>query len=195
MSAPVKVNFKIYQGSTFKEVLRWESSTKVYKPISGITKSAPVEINAIGHGAPTGWRVKITNVLGMKEINSADTYNTISEVTADGFKINAINAVSFSDYTSGGIVEYNQPVDLAGLTAKMQIREKLDSSTYILELTTENGGIVLDNINKTITINISYEQTAALSFSSAVYSLEIMRGAEVTPFINGTISLVKEVTR
>ena len=29
MTSPVKLNFKVYQGSTFKEVLRWESSTKV----------------------------------------------------------------------------------------------------------------------------------------------------------------------
>ena len=62
MSAPVKLNFKIYQGSTFKEVLRWETSTKVYKPISSITKAAPMVISSTAHGIPVGWRTKVTNV-------------------------------------------------------------------------------------------------------------------------------------
>ena len=35
---PAKINYKIYQGSTFQETLRWESETKTYVPISAITK-------------------------------------------------------------------------------------------------------------------------------------------------------------
>lgn len=195
MAAPVKLNLKIYQGSTFREVLRWESDTKVYKPISGITKSAPIEINCVGHGIPIGWRAKITNVLGMKEINSADTYHQITDATVDAFKINKVNAVGYSDYTSGGIVEYNQPVDLTGVTARMHLREKLESTTTILELTTENGGVIVDNTEKTITLFISPTATAALTFTSAVYSLELIKAGDVTPFITGSVSLVKEVTR
>ena len=195
MAQPVKLNFKIYQGSTFKEVLRWESSTKVYKPISGITKSAPVEISCVGNGIPTGWRVKISNVVGMKEINSGDNYYVATDVLTDSFKINAVNAVGFTDYTSGGIVEYNEPVDLTGVTARMQIRPSLTSSEILLELTTENGRIAIDNVNKTISLSIDAATTAGLTFTSAVYSLELVKGVEVTPFINGTISLVAEVTR
>ncbi len=195
MAQPVKLNFKLYQGSTFREVLRWESSTKVYKTISGITKSAPVEISSTGHGAPVGWRVKITNVAGMKEINSTENYYVVTDTLADSFKLNAINAVGFTDYISGGIVEYNEPVDLAGVTAKMQLRSSIDSSEVILELTTENGGIILDNVAKTITIYISATQTALLTFSSVVYSLELTKSGDVIPFITGAITLVPEVTR
>ncbi len=195
MASPVKVNFKIYQGSTFREALRWESSTKVYKPISGITKSAPVEVSCVGHDIPIGWRAKITNVVGMKEINSSDTYHQVTDVLTDSFKINAINAVGYGDYTSGGIVEYNMPVDLTGVTARMHLREKLESAATILELTTENGGIIVNNTDKTITIFISATATAALNFTTAVYSLELVKSGDVTPFIAGSISLVKEVTR
>ncbi len=195
MASPVKLNLKIYQGSTFREVLRWESDTKVYKPISGITKSAPIEVTCVGHGIPVGWRAKITNVAGMKEVNSSEIYHQITDVQTDSFKINKLNAVGFSDYVSGGIVEYNQPIDLAGVTARMQLREKLESTTTILELTTENGGILVADADKTITILISATATAALTFSSAVYSLELIKAGEVTPFITGTISLIKEVTR
>lgn len=195
MTQPVKVNFKVYQGSTFKEVLRWESSTKVYKPITAIAKTAPISITAVAHGVPTGWRAKVTNVAGMKEINSADVYHTITDTTADTLQINAVNAFGFTDYVSGGILEYNAPVDLTGVTARMQLRSKLEDAEFILELTTENDGIVIDTILKTITINISALATAALTFITGVYSLELIKSGEVTPFVTGTMTLVKEVTR
>ena len=194
---PVKLNYKIYQGSTFNEVLRWESSTKVYKTISSITKTAPVVITTTEpHEVPDGWRVKITNVLGMKEINSDTNYNVVSNTTASTLEINDINAVGFTAFTGGGVLEYNKPTDLTGFTARMQIREKITSAEVILSLTTENSGIVINNTTKTITLNISATDTASLNFTTAVYSLELVSPTGVvTPFINGNISLVQEVTR
>lgn len=195
MNQPIKLNLKIYQGATFRETLRWESSTKVYKPISGITKSAPVVVSAVGHGIPTGWRAKVTNVSGMKEINSGENYYTITDTTADTVTINSINALNYTDYTTGGVLEYNQPVNLAGYTGRMQIRPKLESAEIILELTSANGHIVIDAVNSTISIVVPADVTAGLDFTTAVYSMELINGSEVVPFIGGNISLVKEVTR
>ena len=193
---PSKLNFKIYQGSTFREVLRWESGKRIYKQISNVAKTAPVEISTVlAHEIPDGWRVKITNVVGMKEINSTELYHTVSTVLPGSFQLNNINAIGYSNYTEGGIVEYYEPVDLTGVTARMQIREKLDSDTVILELTTENSGIIIDQVNKTITIHITAVQTAALTFSTAVYGLELVKSGDVIPFITGSISLIREVTR
>lgn len=196
MTAPAKINFKLYQGSTFGEVLRWESSKKVYEPIIGITKSAPLVVGVNAVYIPLGWRVKFTNIAGMTELNSTDTYHIVTEKTIDSITINAVNSLGFKDYISGGIVEYNEPIELAGTTARMQLRAKLDDLIVIQELTTENGLIILDNISKTITLNIPASITAAYTFSTAVYSLELISsGGQVTPFANGTITLVKEVTR
>lgn len=195
MTAPVKLPLKIFQGATFREVLRWESSTKIYKTISGINRSAPIQITAANHNVPSGWRVKITNVVGMKEINSNDLYRVATSTGEDTLEINDINAVGYSDYVSGGILEYNAPVSLNNVSARMQLRPSITSNEVLLELTTENNGIIIDQDLYTITIYISPEDTAALNFSSAVYSLELVRGTDVIPFINGTVSLVKEVTR
>ncbi len=195
MAAPVKLNLKIYQGSTFKEVLRWETSTKVYKAISGITKAAPVVVTAVGHGIPIGWRTKITNVAGMKEINSSDTYHVVTASTNDTVTINAVNSLGYTDYTSGGVLEYNEPCDLATVTARMQIREKITSTTVLSELTTENGKILIDNVTKTITLFLSATDTAAFTFTNAVYSLELINGTEVIPFIFGSVTLTNEITR
>lgn len=194
MIAPVKVNFKLYQGSTFSEVLRWESYNIVYKPITGISKTAPVVVTAIGHGMPIGWRAKIYGVSGMKEINS-DEYVIATNATTDTISFNSINASNFTTYTSGGTLEYNEPKSLSGYTARMQIRQKVTSDTVILECTTENGMIVLNDTNKTITITIPAVTTAGLSFKSAVYSVELVNGTTVVPFIYGNITLDTEITR
>ena len=197
MTQPVKLNLKIYQGSTFIQTLRWESSTKVYVPITSITKSAPVIITAANHNIPLGWRARVTNVQGMKEINcSEDEYYTVTNTTADTVTINSINSVGYTAYTSGGILEYNQPVSLVGYTARMHVREKLDSSTILLQLTTDNNRIVIDNALKTVTLKISATDTAALAFNQAVYNLELINSEGlVTSLTTGSIQLVKEVTR
>lgn len=185
----------MYQGSTFKEYLRWESAEKGYAAISGITKAAPMVITATGHTVPEGWRFKVTNVSGMKEINSSDIYHTASTVGVNSITVNAINSLGFTDYVSGGVVEYNKPNNLFGVTARMQIREKASSTTLIEELTTENGKILIDNVLKTITILLTDTITSAYTFSSAVYSMELIVSGEVIPFIFGDITLVKEITR
>lgn len=195
MAAPVKLNYKVYQGSTFREIYRWESSTKIYIPITAITKAAPAVVTANSHGMPVGWRAKITGVLGMKEINTGEEYVVATEVTTNTITFNQINAAGYTAYTSGGILEYNQPVDLTGYTARMQIRQKVDSASTILSLTTENGGIAIDQSYKTITVLMTAQQTEAFTFQTAVYSLELVKNAEVVPFSTGTLTLVKEVTR
>ena len=196
MTNPTKINFKLYQGATFNEVLRWESSNREYTPITGISKSAPMVVTTASHTIPVGWRVKITNVLGMKEVNSSEVYHTVSAASGTTVTINNINSLGYTDYTSSGVLEYNSAIDLTGFTARMQLRSKLEDTAVIHELTSENQGIVLDNVAKTITLNISASNTALFTFANAVYSLELVSsGGVVTPFCNGTITLVKEVTR
>jgi hypothetical protein len=196
MAAPIKLNLKIYQGSTFKQVLRWESSTKVYVPITNISKSAPVVITAPNHGIPLGWRARVTGAGGMKEVNLLD-YQIATETTADTITFNQVNSLGFTAYTSGGILEYNKPVQLNNLTARMQIREKVNSPTIIHELTTQNSGIVFNDTYKTITLNIPDSATTAFAFTSAVYLLEFVNtgSGEVYPFAKGSVSLEREVTR
>lgn len=195
MTEPIKLNLKIYQGSTFTQVLRWESSTRVYVPITQITKSAPVVVTAVNHNIPVGWRARVTNAGGMKEINLLD-YNTVTSTTANSVTFNQVNSLGFTAYTSGGVLEYNQPASLLGLTARMQLREKLTSTTVLHELTTQNGGIVFDNTLKTITLTIPAAATTAFNFTSAVHALEFIEAnGTVIPFAKGNALLEREVTR
>jgi hypothetical protein len=196
---PAKINYKIYQGSTFQETFRWESETKVYVPISAIAKSAPcVVTTTTPHNLPIGWRFRVVGAGGMKEINSVgdDAYylSTLTPTTTT-VEINQVNSLAYTAYTSGGVVEFNQPVPLTGYAARMQIREAVDSPTVIHEATTQNSQIILDNTNKTIQITLLANVTQAFTFSTAVYSLELYNGFNVIPFIYGNLTLVQEVTR
>ena len=188
------LNFKIQKGSTFNEVLRWESDTKVYTPIVNIAKAAPMVVTANAHNIPVGWRVKISNATGMKEVNSPE-YLTVTATTLNTLVFNSVNAISYTPYVSNGILEYNKPASLEGYTACMQIREKVTSDDVIIELTNENGGIIIDSNNMTITINISAAETSAFTFKTAVYSLDLIKGNVVVPFIHGSIALDTKVTR
>jgi len=294
---PAKINYKIYQGSTFQETFRWESETKVYVPIQSIAKAAPcVVTTTTPHNLPVGWRFRVAGAGGMKEINSvgdeayylSTAYNAVAPTlineqeleeiylgeldswndmkTADAqtvaptirpwanmtpqqtyqyimtntqisppvpsnfapklqsvntaysnwqsaitanqatvaaaqaavankIEINQVNSLGYTTYTSGGVVEFNQPVPLTGLAARMQIRETVDSTTVLHEATTQNNQIVLDNTTKTIQITLLANVTQNFTFSTAVYSLELYNGNNVIPFINGNLTLVQEVTR
>jgi hypothetical protein len=194
---PAKINYKIYQGSTFQETYRWESETKVYVPIQGIQKSAPCIITTqANHNVPQGWRIRVVGAGGMKEINSApESYYLATNVTNTTIEINQLNSLNFTTYTTGGVIEYNQPVPLANYSARMQIRETVDSTTVLHEATTANSQIVVNDTNKTIQVTILGSVTQSFDFTTAVYSIELFNGNNVVTFAAGNITLIREVTR
>lgn len=194
---PAKINYKIYQGSTFEQTFRWESGTKVYKPIQMISKSAPCIITTESlPQLPIGWRFKVVGAGGMKEINSTgDQYYICTAINGNQITINAVNSLLYTTYTSGGVVEYNEPYSLASLNARMQIRETVDSNTVIHEANSDNQGIVVNSVDKYIKLSIPATVTQAFDFSTAVYSLELYNTTQVIPFLVGNLTLVREVTR
>lgn len=191
MASPVKLNFQLYQGGTFKQILRWESGTKAYIPITGITKSAPVTITAPGHDIPPGWRVKVMNVGGMKEINNADTYYQATVVTDNLIELNSVVSLNYTTYTSGGIIEYNLPINLVGYTGKLTLADSVNSASPVYETSTLDGGVIIDTEAHTITINIPATVTKEFTFSKVVYELNLQYGTEVIPFASGLIFLTK----
>lgn len=91
--------------------------------------------------------------------------------------------------------EIYYPYDLTGHTARMQVRRTIESSTAMITLTTENGGISLGGNDGRITILMSDEDTSSLT-SSGVYDLEIIDGGgAVSRVVQGEFVLSLEVTR
>lgn len=195
-----KHDIVIQQGKTFNQVVRWESTPIVYKPITGITQAAPAQITATGHGVPAGWRVAIVSVRGMLQINAKNTpprssdYHAATIVSANAITLNDVNSSDYSSYTSGGYVQYNTPVDMTGFTARMTIKDRV-GGTVLETLTDANAKIVLDNTAKTITILLSAVATAAYTWVKGVYDLEMVSaGGVVTAILSGNVAVTKEVT-
>jgi hypothetical protein len=78
----------------------------------------------------------------------------------------------------------------------MHARAKVTDALTLLDLTTANGGIVLGDATGPVEIKLTDEQTAAITWASAVYDLEIeFTNGEVRRLLQGAISVSPEVTR
>lgn len=88
-------------------------------------------------------------------------------------------------------------VVLTDCTVRMQVRATIASSDVLIELNESNGRAVITNeMEGEIALLISDEDTAALSFGSAVYDLELeYSDGTVDRLLSGRIKLSPEVTR
>ena len=96
--------------------------------------------------------------------------------------------------------EPSTPVNLTTppYTAKMQIRSKPESKAVVLELSTTNGRIVLNESTGSIRLFISATDTATLSVcDKAVYDLELYDSGSstTTRILQGNVIISPEVTR
>ena len=91
--------------------------------------------------------------------------------------------------------EGGAPKNLTGYTARMKARPSITSDTVLIDASTANGKITIDPLLGVIELTISATETAAMTFTSAVYDLELVSGAVVTRLVQGTLTLSREVTR
>jgi len=90
--------------------------------------------------------------------------------------------------------ENGDPINLTGMTARMQLRRQALSQSALISLTTENGRISLGGINGVITLNINANDTEYLT-GSGVYDLELVNGSTVNRLLEGSFKICDEVTR
>lgn len=90
------------------------------------------------------------------------------------------------------------PMDLTGYTALMHVRESVGSATVELELSTENGRLVLGDETGTVQILVDAATTSAMAAKTYKYDLEMVSAdspAIVTRLIEGDFKVRPEVTR
>jgi hypothetical protein len=88
-----------------------------------------------------------------------------------------------------------KPIDLTDYTARMHIRDFVDSTNIIEILTTENDQIVLDGLDGRVDILLTPSETAALVAKSYVYDLELESPeGDVTKIISGELTVRAEIT-
>lgn len=104
---------------------------------------------------------------------------------------------SFSEVVLGPFRDPNgAPYSLVGATARMQYRESVAAGVALLTLTTENGGIVLDEAAGKATLRFSEIATSALVVLRGVYDLEVvLADGKCRRVMQGAITFDREVTR
>lgn len=88
------------------------------------------------------------------------------------------------------------PVNLSGYSARMQVREKHSSDTKILDLSSQDGDITLGGSDGTILIEIPANDTESIIAKEYVYDIELISSSSiVTRIIEGKFIVTPEVTR
>lgn len=90
----------------------------------------------------------------------------------------------------------NLPLNLTGFQARLQARATVGSPTVLLDASTENNKLVIDPLEGMVSLVLTANESAALSWSKAKYDLELENsGGEVMRPVKGEIDIDKEVTR
>jgi len=92
------------------------------------------------------------------------------------------------------ITQSDVPFDLTGYTAAMQVREGYSSPNALLSLTS-GSGIVLGGTAGTVQINISASQSSAIPAGAYAYDLELTLSGAVTRLLQGSFSVVGNITK
>ncbi len=191
----------IRQGETFSHVIMWATEELVYKPITAVPSVAPLRLTVVSHELVTDVPVAITGVRGMTEVNAdpedvqEGDYRPATRIDQDTIELNSVNGAGFKPYISGGYIQYRKPVDLSSYpTARMTIKDRV-GGTVLMELTSAAGDIVISNTTKKITVVISDEDTAAITWKRGVYDLEVEAyDGTVVRLDWGTVEVSREIT-
>ena len=88
------------------------------------------------------------------------------------------------------------PVDLTGWTGRSQFRTTIQSPTAALDMTSLNGGIIIDPLVGSITMFASAGDTSLLTADGYVYDLELINpSGDVDRLVQGYVTMSPGVTR
>jgi hypothetical protein len=200
MIEPKVHDIEIRQGSQFQDAFHWYGAGITCANIENVTVGCPTVITITGHGLPaiSETPIHIRNVRGARALNTGSLecemiLATYIDVDTFSVRVDTGNQT----YKSGsGSIEWYQPKDLTGYTARMQIREKIDDEDTLVSLTSAAGDITISIPDARIVFTIATSVTEELDFMEGVYDLELVDPAgEATTLLEGKVTLRKEVTR
>lgn len=98
------------------------------------------------------------------------------------------------DLTARYIID-GVPVNLADYTGDMQVRVSPESPSVIVEFTTDNGGLILNQVTGRIEIFMDASDTAELPLGEYQYDLNVTSPAGVvTKLLQGAFVVLDPVT-
>lgn len=193
-------NLQVERGATFRWPFYWYSDEKVVVPITVVALAYPVVLTAAAHGLPDS--AVPARILGVADwLNTsaidADDRRHVTKVDSDTCSLDMSGIDQDAYDGAGGVLVFNEPMELAaGWDAKLQVREAFDSEGVILELTSNDGEVELDNDGRVEPV-FTDEMTEALEVGTYVYDLRLTNtGAGEDEFIaRGQFKVLPTSTR
>jgi hypothetical protein len=200
MIIPKQYDIEIKQGSQYQDAFHWYGGGILCASIEDVTVGCPTIIKVTGHGLPaiSETPIYIRNVRGARALNTGSLECDMIKALYDDVDNFSVKVDTGNQrYKAGsGSIEWYQPKDLTGWTARMQIREKIDDTAPLVSLTSGAGDITISLPDARIVFIIATSVTEELDFVEGVYDLELVDPAgEAKTLLEGKVTLRKEVTR
>lgn len=183
----VQQDLEVIQGKTFLASFGWSQGKFVWKPITGVSQSAPVALTVTGHDLKDGWPYWISDLKKPACLNNVQNgcegqgdelgapYE--AEVSdANTLTINHINGQRLDPYSgSGGVIRYFQRADITGYSALMQVRRTARDDAVLFEASSVGADPMIDVDEDAATFYLSIPADALddAAFTDAVYQIEI----------------------
>lgn len=193
-----KLNLTIEQGATFSQRVAYLRNAGEVTFVA----TAPGVVTWAGHGLSAGDTVYFTSSgLLPSALVTGTIYYISAIISSDAFNISAAPGGASIDFATAGAGPHTAfaPIDISGYSARMHCRTAKDTvDPPLLTLSTANGRISVTGAHGIIDLLVAAADTAAITWASAFYDMEIF-SSDVTPLVirivEGRVSVSKEVTR
>ena len=171
-----EIRLHIEQGVNFEHTFQWLAGGVFMAPIEHIEEGYPTIMTVTAHGlnSITPHPVIISGCEGLPHVNSTNlSIPLCTRIDANTFSVPLTS--QGDEWVAGkGEITYHLPTDIENWTARMVIRKSWFANTAIHEMTTENGGIILNHLDGSIQLLIPKATTAAFIFKEAIYDVDLI---------------------
>lgn len=183
----VQQDLCIIKGKTFEAVFGWAQGRFVWKPISAIINTAPVQITVVAHDIHDGWPYWISDLKKPACLNNVEigcqgdgdvlgTPYLAEVVDADTLSVNEVNGMRLEAYSGGGgVIRYYEREDITGFSATLQFRRSLTDDVALYEASTSglDPEITVDTDQSVFRLRLRPEDFETAAYTDGVYEVEI----------------------
>ena len=178
-----------FQGST----LQVSTGSGAAKVITGISKADPAVITAVGHGLVLGDVARVSDVVGMTDINGQLV--VVDNPDTDDFEAANINSTGYAAYTSGGSLlpmVFSSFCELTGANQQDGTADEIEVTTICSTAKEFEQGLG-DSGTLTLDYNFAPNTGVQASFRAAKISGEEVAVRLSLPKEGGTIIMIGRV--
>lgn len=164
----------INPGRTLQYAFRWAESARTYKTVTAVSLTAPVVLTVPSHGLPDGWQFRLESLRGPEALNNdlddPTSFYLAKVLTPDSLQLE-LNGLGLKALVGQGALSYYSPADLAGLSGRFTLKASQHSQVALLDST---AAVTVDNVTKSIDLQVSALDTARLTPGQAWYALDLV---------------------